>query len=275
MSIRIVGGIRLNVEEYGSGEPVLLVTGSGASGRVWKPHQVPALVAAGYRAITLDNRGIPPSDGVPEGFTLTGMMEDTAALIKDLGIGPCRVVGFSLGAMLVQELMVAYEELVSRAVLVATRGRSDALSSQMSSGERALFDRNIELPPQYVAYVRAIQCLSPRTLNDEQCIQDWLSIFEMSAADSYLNREHLGLEMIPDRRDDYRKIARPCLVVAFSDDLIARPQLCREVAASIPGCGYTEIAGCGHYGYLEDPAALNKIIIKFFEESPHNREGGI
>jgi hypothetical protein len=46
MPIRVVGGIRLNVEEYGSGEPVLLVTGSGASGRVWKasgacPHRVP------------------------------------------------------------------------------------------------------------------------------------------------------------------------------------------------------------------------------------------
>jgi pimeloyl-ACP methyl ester carboxylesterase len=263
MPIRVVGGVSLNIEEYGSGEPVLLVTGSGASGRVWKAHQVPALVAAGYRAITLDNRGIPPSDMCPEGFTLVGMMEDTAALIKDLGIGPCRVVGFSLGAMLVQELMVAYDGLVSRAVLIATRGRSDVLSAQMTAGERALFDGQIELPPQYVAYVRAIQCLSPRTLSDEG-IQDWLSIFEMSAADSYLNREHLGLEMIPDRRDDYKKVTCPCLVVAFSDDLIARPQLCREVADSIPGCGYTEIAGCGHYGYLEDPAAVNNVIIDFF-----------
>jgi pimeloyl-ACP methyl ester carboxylesterase len=267
MPIHVVGGVRLNVEEYGSGEPLLLVTGSGASGRVWKAHQVPALVAAGYRAITLDNRGIPPSDGCPEGFTLIGMMEDTATLIENLGIGPCRVVGFSLGAMLVQELMVAYGGLVSHAVLIATRGRSDVLSAQMSAGERTLFERNMELPPQYAAYVRAIQCLSPRTLNDEQRIQDWLSIFEMSAADSYLNREHLGLELIPDRRDAYQKIACPCLVVAFSDDLIARPQLCREVAESIPGCGYTEIAGCGHYGYLEDPTAVNNVITGFFGQS--------
>jgi pimeloyl-ACP methyl ester carboxylesterase len=267
MPIRVVGGVRLNVEEYGSGEPVLLVTGSGASGRVWKAHQVPALVAAGYRPITLDNRGIPPSDKCPDGFTLIGMMEDTATLIRDLGIGPCRVVGFSLGAMLVQELMVAYDGLVSQAILIATRGRSDVLSAQMSVGERALSERGIEIPPQYGAYVRAIQCLSPRTLSDEQCIQDWLSIFEISAADSYLNRDHLGLEMISDRRDDYRKIACPCLVVAFSDDLIARPRLCREVAESIPGCGYTEIAGCGHYGYLEDPAAVNNVIISFFGQS--------
>jgi pimeloyl-ACP methyl ester carboxylesterase len=266
MPIRLVGGIRLNVEEYGSGEPVLLVTGSGASGRVWKAHQVPALTAAGYRAITLDNRGIPPSDGCPEGFTLTGMMEDTAALIEDLRIGPCKVVGFSLGAMLVQELLVSYGGLLSQAVLIATRGRSDVFSAQMSAGERDLFDSDIALPPRYASYVRALQCLSPRTLNDEQRIRDWLDIFEMSAADSYMNRDQLGLEMIADRRAAYQKIERPCLVVAFSDDRIARPQLCREVAQSIPGCGYTEIAGCGHYGYLEDPATVNDAIIRFFGE---------
>jgi pimeloyl-ACP methyl ester carboxylesterase len=272
MPIRIVGGVRLNVEEYGSGEPVLLVTGSGASGRVWKAHQVPALTAAGYRAITLDSRGIPPSDGCPEGFTLTGMMEDTASLIEDLGIERCRVVGFSLGAMLVQELLVSYDGLVSQAVLIATRGRSDVLSTQMSAGERDLFEREIEIPPRYAAYMRAIQCLSPRTLSDEQSTQDWLAVFEISTAGSYLNRDHLGLEIISDRRDAYQKIRCPCLVVAFSDDLIARPQLCREVAASIPGCGYTEISGCGHYGYLEDPAAVNDAIIGFFEAGAEPRK---
>jgi pimeloyl-ACP methyl ester carboxylesterase len=266
MPIRAIGGIRLNVEEYGSGDPVLMVTGSGASGRVWKAHQVPALVAAGYRAITFDSRGIEPSDDCPEGFTLLKMMEDAARLIEYLEIAPCRVVGFSLGAMLAQELMVAYDSLVSHAVLIATRGRSDVLSAQMSLGERMLFDRKIELPPQYVAYIRALQCLSPQTLNDEQRIQDWLSIFEMSAPGSYMNRQHLGLEMIQDRRSDYKKITCPCLVVGFGDDLIARPELCREVADSIPGCSYTEIAGCGHYGYLEDPSALNKVILEFFSQ---------
>lgn len=266
MPIRVVGGIRLNVEEYGSGEPVLLVTGSGARGRVWKAHQVPALTAAGYRAITLDNRGIPPSDGCPEGFTLTAMMADTAALIEDLGIEPCRVVGFSLGAMLVQELLVSHDGLVSQAVLIATRGRSDVLSAQMSAGERDLVERGVDLPPRYASYIRAIQCLSPRTLNDEQRARDWLDIFDMSAAESYLTRAQLGLEMIADRREAYQKIRCPCLVVAFGDDLIARPQLCREVAQSIPDCGFTEIAGCGHYGYLEAPAAVNDAILGFFSQ---------
>jgi pimeloyl-ACP methyl ester carboxylesterase len=73
--------------------------------------------------------------------------------------------------------------------------------------------------------------------------------------------------MIPDRLRAYREINCPCLVVGFQDDLTVRPQLSREVAKSIPGAGYIEIPGCGHYGYLEKPAAVNSAIIDFFAAS--------
>lgn len=66
MPIATVNGIRIGFEEYGSGEPVLLVTGSGGRARLWTPHQVPALTAAGYRVITMENRGVPPSDVAPK-----------------------------------------------------------------------------------------------------------------------------------------------------------------------------------------------------------------
>ena len=48
----------LAYEEAGSGEPVLFIAGTGGAGRTWHIHQVPAFVAAGYRCITFDNRGV-------------------------------------------------------------------------------------------------------------------------------------------------------------------------------------------------------------------------
>lgn len=60
-----VNGVNISFDEYGSGQPVLLITGSGAKARTWTVHQVPALTAAGYRVITVDNRGMPPSDPNP------------------------------------------------------------------------------------------------------------------------------------------------------------------------------------------------------------------
>src|SRR5207302_4696971 len=103
----------------GRGERVLLVMGSSAGGRAWTLHQTPALTAAGYQAITFDNRGIPPSD-TPQGrYTLDDMVADTRGLIESLGAAPCRIVGVSLGALIAQELAIRWPELVRCAVLMA------------------------------------------------------------------------------------------------------------------------------------------------------------
>lgn len=264
MPIAVVRGINVNYEEYGSGEPVVLITGSGGRGRMWTPHQVPALTAAGYQVITVDNRGVPPTDVGPEGFTIDDMVADTAGLIEFLGIGPCRILGFSLGGMIVQELLLAHPDLITQAVLMATRGRTDALRGAISVAEAELAKSGVVLPARYAAVMQAMWYLSPATQNNEQAIRDWLDIFEMSPMDPAIGRAQHGLDLIEDRLQEYRKISSQCLVLAFQDDRIVPPFLCREIAEHIPDCKYEEIAGCGHYGYLEEPDAVNACIVDFF-----------
>lgn len=264
MPIAVVNGINLSYQEYGHGDPVVLITGSGARGRIWTAHQVPALTAAGYRVITVDNRGVPPSDTGPAGFSLRDMAEDTAGLIEHLGLVPCRIVGYSLGGMIVQELLLTHSALIKQAVLMATRGRTDAMRAEFSKTGSQLTDGGIELPRRYAAVIHAMQYLSPRTLNDEQRIADWLDIFEMSGEDASIHQAQRGLDQIGNRLMEYRKIRSQCLVVGFQDDLVVPPFFGREVADNIPGCGYREISGCGHYGYLERPEAVNAVLIDFF-----------
>jgi pimeloyl-ACP methyl ester carboxylesterase len=264
MPTAMINGITLGFDDYGMGEPVVMVTGTGAPGRIWRTHQVPALRAAGHRVITVDNRGMPPSDPCPEGFTLDDMAADVAGLIEHLGLAPCRVVGFSLGASIVQELLVARPDVVRQAVLMAPTGRADDLVSAMTVAELALCDSGVKLPPRYAAYVNAIQNLSPETLNDGDTLRDWLDVFEMTAVDMSAFRGQLELQTTADRLGAYARITCPCLVIGFSDDLVIRPHLSREVAAVIPGGAYVEIPGCGHYGYLEKPHAVNAIMLDFF-----------
>lgn len=264
MPIVVVNGINMNFDEYGSGEPVVLITGTGGRGRGWTSHQVPALTAAGYRVITVDNRGVPPTDVGPDGFTIDDMARDTIGLIEVLGISQCRIVGYSAGGTIVQEALLAQPDLISQAVLMATRGRADALRVAMSDAWLELDESGIVLPAKYAATVRATQYLSPRTLNNEQRIRDWLDIFEMSPSDSTINRAQQGLEKIGNRLEEYRKIKSQCLVIGFEDDLIVPSFFGREVAEYIPDCRYEEIAGCGHYGHLERPDMVNSLIINFF-----------
>ena len=57
---RAAGGVRIAWRAYGEGEPVVLVMGFMGSGHAWfrlLPH-----IAAGRRAIVLDNRGTGDSD---------------------------------------------------------------------------------------------------------------------------------------------------------------------------------------------------------------------
>ncbi|WP_425541218.1 alpha/beta fold hydrolase [Streptomyces rimosus] len=265
MPVLRTNGMRLAYQEYGSGEPVVMVTGTGAPGRVWRAHQVPALTAAGYRVITFDHRGVAPNGHPERPFTLDDMAADLAGLIAHVSPGPCRVVGFSLGSIVVQELLVARPGLVGQAVLMATIGRADTLVGVMASAEIALCDSGAVLPPRYAAYVQALQYLSGETLADEERLRGWLDIFEMTAATDLTGvRGQLGLQVIRDRRPAYRAIRCPCLVIGFGDDRIVRPQLVREVAECIPGAAYTELAGCGHYGYLEKPELVNSAIVEFF-----------
>jgi pimeloyl-ACP methyl ester carboxylesterase len=56
----------------------------------------------------------------------------------------------------------------------------------------------------------------------------------------------------------------PTLVVAFADDVMIPPPLSREVAAAIPGARYAEVPGAGHFGYLERPDEVNRLLLEFF-----------
>ena len=264
MPIAKVNGISVHYDDYGSGPPVVLVTGTGSTGRGWTPHQVPALTAAGYRTITIDNRGVPPTDVGPEGFTLADMVADTVGLIDFLGIAPCRVVGFSLGGLIIQESLLAHPDAFSQAVLMASRGRTDALRAALSRAW-AEFDASALVLPKYEAVMNALQYLSPRTLNDEQLVQDWLDMFEMAPSNSAISLAQQGLDVIDNRLEDYRKIRSECLVISFRDDLLVPPFFGREIAEAIPDCRYEVVPDCGHYGHLEDPDAVNSLIVGFFQ----------
>lgn len=260
-------GIHLAYERMGSGRPVLLIAGQAASGNVWKMYQVPALVKAGYEAITFDNRGMPPSDIPPGDYSLADMVADAAGLIEALDVGPCRLVGMSLGSFVAAELAASRPDLVSCCVLMATRARADAFRGALCVAESALANNDVKLPPQYEAAMAVLQMFSPATLNDDTTVSMWLDAYEMTAARRKMASGQGTIDVTSDYRGTLRAVAAPCRVIAFSDDLMCPPHLCAEVAAVIPDCDIVEIQACGHLGYLERPEEVNSSIIGFLDRN--------
>ena len=259
--------MNLAYDDRGSGDPVLFIAGRGGAGRTWHLHQVPEFQRAGYRCITFDNRGVGATENA-DGFTAETMVADTAALIEKLDAAPVRIVAVSMGAFLAQELMVARPELVSAAVLMATRGRHDRARDFFRDAERELLASGIELPAAYDAKVRLLESFSPKTLNDDTEVRDWGEMFTV-----WPTKPTPGLHCQPgigpheNRLPAYRSITAPTLVIGFADDVVLPPHLGREVAEAIPNSRYLEFPDTGHLGFLEKPQEVNAAALKFLADS--------
>jgi pimeloyl-ACP methyl ester carboxylesterase len=258
--------VNLAFDDSGSGEPVLFIAGRGGAGRTWHLHQVPEFQRAGYRTITFDNRGIGATEQASD-FGIEQMVADTAALIEKLDAAPARIVSVSMGSFIAQELMLARPELVRSAVLMATRGRHDRTREFFRTAERELADSGIELPASYDAKLRLLESFSPKTLNDDKAVRDWIDMFTMwpSKSTPGMRAQH---EVAPhgNRLPAYRNITAPVLVIGFSDDLALPAYLGREVADAIPNGRYLEIRDAGHLGFLEKPKQVNAAALNFFAE---------
>jgi pimeloyl-ACP methyl ester carboxylesterase len=258
---------QLAFDDRGHGPPVLFIAGHGVVGRTWQLHQVPAFLAAGYRAVTFDNRGV-GATAHEEGFTTATMVADTAKLIESLGIAPVRVIGTSMGSYIAQELMLARPELVSQAALMATRGRHDCTREFFHTAERDFVDSGIRLPPSYDAKIRLLEGFSPKTLNDDAAVGDWIDTFTMWPASSSPGiRAQFDVSPPHDRLPFYRAITSPVLVIGFADDVVTPPHLAAEVADALTNARYVEIADAGHLGFLERPDVVNSALLDFFAHS--------
>src|SRR5712691_9994017 len=111
-------GAKIYWEEHGSGDPLLLIMGLGASLEAWD--RIAPTLATRYRTILFDNRGVGRSD-VPSGpYSLEMMADDAAAVLDAAGVEAAHVFGASMGGMIAQELALRHRARVRRLILGCT-----------------------------------------------------------------------------------------------------------------------------------------------------------
>jgi epoxide hydrolase 4 len=106
-------GVRLHVVEAGAGPLVVLLHGFPEAWFAWQ-HQIPALVAAGYRVLAPDMRGYNLSDK-PKGvdrYRIECLAGDVAALIRWAGAERATVVGHDWGANVAWHFAMRYPEML-------------------------------------------------------------------------------------------------------------------------------------------------------------------
>lgn len=114
-------GIRLAVHEAGDGPAIMLLHGFPGLSYTWR-HQVPTLVAAGYRVIVPDLRGYGMSDApeAVEAYDIAHLIGDLVGLLDALALDKAIFMGHDWGGLLAWQMPVLHPGRVAGVIGVNT-----------------------------------------------------------------------------------------------------------------------------------------------------------
>jgi len=131
----LVNGINICYEIYGDGEPVLLVHGFGSKKESWIAQTQP--LAEYFKVIRFDNRGAGKSDRPETPYTMEVFADDINGLLDFLKIEKTHIIGWSLGGMIVQNMVLKYPHRVNKMVLINTNyGTPDESGAELYKNMR-------------------------------------------------------------------------------------------------------------------------------------------
>src|SRR5215471_5487233 len=114
-----VSDINVHYDVSGSGEPLLLIMGLGASSAAWEPELVEELAKA-FRTITFDNRGTGQSDKPDKPYSIEMFADDAAGVLDGLKIPRAHIFGVSMGGMISQEFALRHPNKTATLTLGCT-----------------------------------------------------------------------------------------------------------------------------------------------------------
>jgi pimeloyl-ACP methyl ester carboxylesterase len=268
MTLTPVGtGVRLNVTDIGTGDPLLLIMGTGGSIGFWGGLLGP--LSEQHRVIAFDNRGLGLSERDDSPISMASLAEDAAALLDALEIERAHVMGWSLGSAVAQELALAHPDRVASLVLYATWARTDGYQRAMISAvghpwetgdvEAALASMGLAFSPEFLD--------SPEA---EAIFEQFLPLLPQTETQirTIVDQWHADLEH--DTLDRLGQISAPTLVVAGEQDIITPPRNCRAVADGIPGARYELLTGPGssHGLMMEREEEFAGLVLSFLAQHP-------
>ncbi|MBA4418760.1 MAG: alpha/beta hydrolase [Syntrophus sp. (in: bacteria)] len=125
-----VNGIDIGYKLIGSGEPLVMIAGTGNTMDRWPQELIEALSKT-YQLIIMDNRGMGYTTGNDVPFTYKLFADDVIGLLNALKVEKTHVLGFSLGSAITQKLLLEYPQRFNKAIIYATSIDGSSVAAAM------------------------------------------------------------------------------------------------------------------------------------------------
>jgi pimeloyl-ACP methyl ester carboxylesterase len=255
-----VNGIDIAYSLEGEGErTVVLVNGLADEKETWA-YQTPALLEAGYRVLTFDNRGVGATSKPVGPYTSELLADDTKALVDELGITDFHLMGVSMGGMIVQEYALKYASDLKSVTMACTYAAPGPFCSRMFSMWADL------APVMGVPFVMRDVTLWAFTLDFFRSREGELAEFETGMR--YMNMPtpaYLAQLAVIQQHDTTGRLGTlsvPTLVLAGEEDILIPTALSHDLHELVPGSEWATTRG-GHGCIWEHPDDFNSTFLRF------------
>ena len=222
--------------------------------------QVPALTAAGYRALRVDLRGHGGSTALPAPYTIDALADDVVAVMDAACIDRCHFVGLSIGGMIGQSLGLRHGSRVHSLMLCDTQTESPADAATRWGTRIEAINKAGSLEPIADAtlarwFTEEFRKKRPARWNQVR--------------DSIVGCTPMGYTGCAQAIGHFNFTARlgtvrtPTLVVCGTDDPSAAPDESRKIASRFPNGSYDDFPGAKHLPNVEQPEAFNRVLLKW------------
>lgn len=235
-------GVTIHYEDWGEGEPIILVHGFAANIRTnWVAPGWIDLLSPMRRVIALDCRGHgrseKPHDSSKYGTAV--MSADVIRLMDHLGIQSADLMGYSMGGYISLVALLRYPGRFRKVVLggigsprsASARGRPNVVEALLAERASDVTD----------PVGKAFRLFAEAGKNDLKALAACM-----------------GAGRDPGTAEQLSSIKNPVLlVVGGDDDVIGQPE---ELAAAIPGCEFVTVPGRDHLTVVGDKRMKDAVV---------------
>jgi pimeloyl-ACP methyl ester carboxylesterase len=242
---------------------VLLIAGLGDPAEAWGA-QLESLQAR-HHVVAFDNRGVGRSALPPTTLTVPSMADDAAAVLDALGVGRARVVGFSGGGLVAQELALRHPQRVESLVLVGTFAELDPYGAAMIRAWTWMAER----APDARSFLEAFYLwIYTARAHADGMVAGFID--EALAFEPQQSPEGFAAQLVAftthSTLDRLGAIDVPTLVVTGSDDRACPPRHGRRIAEAVAGARFVLLEGEAHQPFQERPAEFDALVEAFWAE---------